>query len=143
MKRAHNLGKWVIRAIMTIVFVILLFVIVAAVIMLVAQRSRTLYTIEERGYEFRVVYSPGGGAIGSNPKLEVRVTGDKWSDVLMFKVEAVDSAEIAFVDKKKVKITVLKPFYRTISEFYWMRADSAIFDLAGEEITPHYYGSES
>jgi hypothetical protein len=122
-----------------------LFITILVVIWLFASRCHTLYSVAGNGHEFRVVYCPGGGAIGPPHHLEVRVTNDKWLDELLANAIAVDSAEIVFIDSSIVKITLIDTGYVTIpGKIYWelRRRDSATFNLADQEITTWYFGHD-
>jgi len=132
MSLPKNTWKWIGYIAATVIAIPILFVILVIVIMMIAQRSRTLYTITDKGYEFEVLYYPGGGAVGSSHELEVRVTGGEWDDEKLVRAVARDSAEVRFIDTSTVEVVLLmKDFGRSIEDCFYTRSDSATFDLGG------------
>ena len=125
-KKARN---WIIFGIGVGVSLPVLFIIFSIWIIIAGQKDRTLYTISANGYDFRVDYYPGGGAIGPNRDIKVYITGGRWQDELLAYKETADSVDIVFVDTANVKITFLQTRYLDQSHYYWIRTDSVTFNL--------------
>ncbi len=122
---------WIWFTIGTILALPVLLIATIGVVCYMTGRPQTLYTINEREYEFAVIDEPGGGAIGPVGDLVVTVSGGKWNDYELVRAEGADSAAVKWIDSTRVWIVILNGSYdlwpdRTL---VWRRTDSAKFDL--------------
>lgn len=123
--------KWLGYGLSFVIGLVVVFVLFAVVATIISRWPKTLYTISERGYEFEVIYHPGGGAIGGSHELEVRVTGGTWNNDELIRVEAADSAEVTFLGGDAVRIRVLRKYSALKPhEYYWNCIDSVNIDLS-------------
>ncbi len=99
-------------------------------------RPRTMEVVRGGVYEAEVIYYPGGGALGPNNSMAVRVSGGKWDNERLVDADAADSMIVGFTDSTHVQVVTLWRGYYTKPSGgsfvpYWQRADTARFDLTG------------